>query len=198
VRHNISAAVLAGGKCSRMATEKSLLKVREVPLIDETVVLLKEIFPEIILVTGKIEIINRFPELRCVNDIVKSAGPLAGIYTALKTASNDAVFIFACDMPNLEKVLIEEMIDFYQMKRNTMIILVPKHKRGIEPLHAIYHKANIFQIEKQLSQKNYKISDFYTEVTTEYFEISEDYSELFYNINTKEDLLGFNDKKKTV
>ncbi len=198
MRHYISAAVLAGGRCSRIATEKSLLRLREVPLIDEIIGLLKEIFPEIILITGKSEIITRFPELRFANDIVKSAGPLAGIHTALKTASNDAVFIFACDMPNLKKELIEDMVDFYQQHKDSLELLVPRHQKGIEPLHAIYSKMNIPLIEQQLRQNNYKISDFFSEVATGYYDVPENLSELFYNINTREDLLGFSRERKSV
>jgi len=188
----ITAVVLADGKNKRIATEKSLLQISNVILIDKIISLLETIFPEIMIITGKDSLKNRFPEYRIVDDYYKNCGPLAGIHTALKTASSDAVFIFACDMPNLNSGLIRNMSDYYISHKDTPKLLVPRHKEGYEPLHAIYHKTLLPLIEHQLSQQNNKISSFFSLIETEFYNIQDNCIPIFYNINTKEDLINLN------
>jgi len=185
----ITAAILAGGKNKRIATEKSLLQISNVVLIDKIVGLLENIFPELIIITGKESLKKRFPEHKTVDDYYKNCGPLAGIHAALKTASSDAVFVFACDMPNLNSGLIRNMSDYYINQKDTPKLLVPRHKEGYEPLHALYNLSLLPLIEKQLSQQNNKISSFYSLIGTEYYDVPDNYIPIFYNINTKEDLL---------
>lgn len=192
----ISAAILAGGKNSRIATEKSLLKIKGVPLIDKTVRLFEQIFPEVIIVSGKEALKNQYPNSKFVSDIFPDAGPLAGIHAALKTASHDAVFVFACDMPSIDTGIVNSMINFYQQHRNTLALLVPRHEKGYEPLHAVYRKVNIPIIEKQLRNKCYKISDFFSLVAATYYNIPNKKISAFYNINTSEDLEKFTLKQK--
>ncbi len=185
---NISAAVLAGGKNTRIAREKSLLQIENVPLIDRLVGLLEQIFPEIIIVTAKTSLKNRFPGVITCEDVFKKAGPLAGIHAALKAASSDAVFVAACDMPNLNPLLINDMVNYYRLHYTSSELLVPRHRSGLEPLHAIYHKNNLSIIERQLQRKDYKISNFYSLTETFFYDVPERYSSVFYNINTNEDL----------
>lgn len=185
----ITAAVLAGGKNRRIATEKSLLQISNVILIDKIVGLLETIFPEVLIITGKETLKSRFPEYQTVDDYYKESGPLAGIHSALKTASSDAVFIFACDMPNLNSGLIRNMADLYLEQAERPQIMVPRHKMGLEPLHAIYSRSVLSLIERQLQAVDFKISAFFKQAETTFYTVPENYIPIFYNINTKEDLL---------
>lgn len=183
----ISAAILAGGKNSRMGAEKSLLVIRDEPIIDRMVALLAGLFSEVIISTSKISIKNRFPEKIFCEDLYREAGPLAGIHSVLKTASNDAVFVFACDMPELNPLLIQQMITHFKLSmKNT--VLVPRHCDGIEPLHSVYHKNTIHLIEEQLNNHHYKINDFIKQANPEYYDINDEDKRFFFNINTKTDL----------
>lgn len=171
-----------------MATEKSLLRISDTPLIDKIVDLLEELFSEIVIITGKESVKNRFPGYPVEKDFFKEAGPLAGIHAALKTAVNPAVFVFACDMPCLEKSLISDMLEHYQTLQQSPGVYVPEHKSGFEPLHAIYHKSILPLIENQLEINRYKISELYTKTEVVYYQIPRESVSTFYNINTKEDI----------
>jgi molybdopterin-guanine dinucleotide biosynthesis protein A len=192
----ISAAILAGGKNSRIATEKSLLRIRNIPLICGIVEILDQIFPEIIIVTDKEPVKKQLPGYIIKEDIFRNAGPLAGLHAALKAASNDAVFLFACDMPNLNPILIKQMLASYYSSADTPALLIPRHKSGYEPLHAIYCRTTLPLIQRLLAANDLKISNLYPLVKTSFFDIPEANLPLFYNINTKEDLQKLRQKQQ--
>jgi molybdopterin-guanine dinucleotide biosynthesis protein A len=185
-RVELTAAVLAGGQNRRLAEEKSLLKVGDKTLIETNITLLDSIFRETIIVSGKQILKERFPNHQFCSDLFPRSGPLAGIHTALKTASCDAVFVFACDMPNLSGKVIREMLFQYSLAEKKMF-LVPSHFKGLEPLHAIYHKNCLPVIEKQLTESIFKISSFLAKVEGSRFNVSPDWLSAFFNINTKDD-----------
>ncbi|MBI4739917.1 molybdenum cofactor guanylyltransferase, partial [Candidatus Woesearchaeota archaeon] len=99
----ISAAILAGGKNSRMSGEnKAFIRIGQRPIIEVVIKILEGIFEEIILVTNSPEEYKAYEKRATVcRDIVKNTGPLGGIYSALSTAKEEAVFFVACDMPFL-------------------------------------------------------------------------------------------------
>ncbi len=183
----ITAAILANGKNSRIDIEKSLLQINGITIIDKTVTLLSSIFAELIIITEKEILRNKFPHIKSVGDYYKNIGPIAGIHSSLTNAAYDDVFVFACDMPYLNPVLLNNMISYYKTECQDKYLLVPCHSRGNEPLHAIYSKKCLPIIEQQLTRNIYKISAFFEAVPIAKYDVSEEYLPSFDNINTKED-----------
>ena len=184
---DITAVILAGGKNSRLQVEKSLLTIDGCHLIDRQVMLLKEIFEKIIIVSSKIEIKHKFPDLKIVEDKFKDCGPLGGIHAAMQEADTNSIFVFACDMPFLNKKTIHKQIAVFQ--NSNIQILVPRNSNGIEPLHAIYSVSNIKQLENCLNTKRFSVRSFYEKSKTSYIDFNDSHRKDFYNINTAKDLL---------
>jgi molybdenum cofactor guanylyltransferase len=65
-----------------------------------------------------------------------SRGPLGGIHAAMKCASGDAVFVFAGDMPYINRDIVIRLTEVYLNNRYDVVIPAPG-KYG-EPLHSIY------------------------------------------------------------
>ena len=104
--------ILAGGKSSRMGTNKAFLTVGGERLIDRTVRIFKDIFHEVILVTNTpFDYLDQ--DCTIATDIIKGKGALGGIYTGLFFASHDHSFVSACDMPFLDKSFIKYMIEIF-------------------------------------------------------------------------------------
>ena len=82
--------VLAGGKSTRMGTDKALLDWHGRTLLDHMVELLRGAADHV-QVVGRDQLPDELPGL----------GPLSGIATALKTTSTDANLIIAVDLPLL-------------------------------------------------------------------------------------------------
>lgn len=182
----ISAAILADGRNSRIQREKSLLKFGNLHLIETQLELLSEIFDDITIVTSK-EILQRLlPGVPKIQDIFKHCGPLAGIHTALLHSEAESVFIFACDMPNLSRELIKLQIEEYG--KSACDALLPRHREGIEPLHAIYAKSCLFPIENNLKQNLCSVRSFYDRINVRFLDVTDSQIKNFHNINTHHDL----------
>jgi molybdopterin-guanine dinucleotide biosynthesis protein A len=120
-------------------------------------------------------------------------GPLGGIHAALKASSEDAVFIFAGDMPFLDKKIITDQINEFNKSEHD--VLIPDINQFIEPLHAIYRKSVLNDLERFLSErKSRAVRDFLSEVNVGYLQIpkTEKTEKAFTNINSPSDLAKFN------
>lgn len=184
--NKISAAILADGRNSRIQQEKSLLKLGNLHLIEAQIEILDRIFSDIHIVTSKPILQQKLPQIPKIQDKYHNCGPLGGIHTALLHCEAESVFIFACDMPNLNGELIELQLEKY--RKTACDALVPRHREGIEPLHAIYAKSCLFPIESNLRRNECSVRSFYEKIKLRFWNVSEKNIEYFYNINTHHDL----------
>jgi molybdopterin-guanine dinucleotide biosynthesis protein A len=146
-------------------------------------------FDEIIIVTNKPEEFREFIQYIIVEDQYLKAGPLGGIHAALKASSEDAIFVFAGDMPFLDKEIITDQINEFNKKEHD--VLIPEVNQFIEPLHAIYRKSVLNDLERFLSEgKSRAVRDFLSEENVGYFQIpnTEKTGRAFANINSPSDL----------
>jgi len=182
---NISGVVLAGGLNKRFGGKiKSNIVIGGEKIIDRIIKIINNIFEEIIIVTNAPGEFAQFSDFIITGDQFHKVGPLGGIHAAMKASSKDAVFIFAGDMPFLNKDLIISQIEFYNL--NIAEAVLPSVENNPEPLHAIYRNILSDRLEAYLSSKrNYAIKDFLNEVNVSYFRLtqSEDIIRAFTNIN---------------
>jgi molybdenum cofactor guanylyltransferase len=187
---NISGVILAGGDSKRFGgTLKSNIVVGGESIISRMINIIRDLFDEIIIVSNTPEEFREYNQYIIVRDQFLKAGPLGGIHAALKSASGDAIFAFAGDMPFVKKEFITEQINIFNNEEYD--ILVPKIGTNIEPLHAIYRKTLLDDLEKFLTEKKNKpVRDFLSERKTGYFPIheSEESRKAFTNINSPEDI----------
>jgi len=181
--------ILAGGKNSRMGTNKAFLEINGIRLIDNILAIYKKIFSEIIIVTNDPLSYTEFSETVIVTDIYKEKGALGGIYTGLFYSANNYSFVAACDMPFLNK----DFIIYLTEQAGKHDIIVPQLSEGFQPLHAIYSRNCLSHIKKLLIADKLKVAGFYKEAPL--LSISEEKikpfnkdGHLFLNINTPEDL----------
>lgn len=182
---NITGIILAGGKNSRIKLEKSLLKINQKRLIERVFDIIDPIFNDIAIISSKDELKSEFPTYNFYPDLFPGSGPLSGIHSALKHSNSDGVFVFACDMPNLNSDLIKRQIDFFDKHSD---IVIPAHNIGIEPLHAIYSQNCLPFIEKQLNENRCSVRGFFHMVNIKFFPTKPSEVKHFCNINTHHDL----------
>ncbi|MBI4278658.1 MAG: molybdenum cofactor guanylyltransferase [Armatimonadetes bacterium] len=131
--------VLAGGQSARMGRPKALLEIGGRRLIDRVVEVLRDLFPEVILVTGAPE-----PYLSLGLQIVPDALPerrsLVGVYSGLLATSGTHAFVCACDLPFLNGDLIRYMCALLGEQVSAWDAVVPHCRGEHEPLHAVYGK----------------------------------------------------------
>ena len=87
--NNITGIILAGGKSSRMGTDKAFLKWNNKLFIESIIDALDPLVSEIIIVSND-EKYDSFKTKR-IKDVIENAGPLAGIYSGLKAVLSHAL-----------------------------------------------------------------------------------------------------------
>jgi molybdopterin-guanine dinucleotide biosynthesis protein A len=189
----ISGVILAGGANKRFGgITKASLNIDGEKIISRIINTISGLFGEIIIVTNTPEEFLDFIDCRIIGDQYKNAGPLGGIHAALRYAAADAIFVFAGDMPFLDRKIIEEQIEEFNISQAD--ILIPKAGKLIEPLHSIYKKTVLEDLERFLSEGgNRAVRDFISKKNTAYFYIEETEARLrsFTNINLPSDLLKY-------
>lgn len=188
---NIGALILMGGRNSRMGGNiKGLLKINDVTFLEQIMSVLGD-FTNIYLSVNKkfsSEDIKQYEDmgLKVIVDSYDDIGPMGGIYSALKDCKEDYLFITACDMPFINKDLIEELK--LNVRKDIDIVLFSK-ERILYPLGAIYSKKLVPQIKELIDNNNYRPlvlikNSNYIELPLEKTSLDDD---VFYNINTPQE-----------
>lgn len=184
----ITGAVLAGGRSTRMGSNKALLEVDGVRLIDGTVATLRGLFPEVLIIANDPQPYAGLG-VPVHADLVPGKGSLGGIYTALTAAARPHIFCLACDMPFANPALIR----FLCALAEGHDVVVPRTAEGLQPLHALYGKGCLPPMRRQIEADRLKIDRLYEAVRVRYVDEAEmrpyDPDRLsFWNLNTREEL----------
>jgi molybdopterin-guanine dinucleotide biosynthesis protein A len=197
MQNKISGVILTGGSNKRFGgTTKANVVIGGKTIISRIISTITYLFDEIIIVTNNPEEFRDFIQYKIVEDQYLEAGPLGGIHAALKASSEDAIFVFAGDMPFLDKEIITDQINEFNKREHD--VLIPEVDQFIEPLHAIYRKSVLNDLERFLSAgKSRAVRDFLREVNVGYLQIpkTEKTEKAFANINSPSDLDEINLKK---
>ena len=100
-------------------------------------------------------------------------GPLGGIYSALKNARYERVFVLACDMPDLDPRILGLLLDHGESE-----VVVPRWRNGhLEPLCSLYSKSQMPLVEEMLASGTLKISELFGRVEKTSFPIIDEWIE---------------------
>jgi len=199
-----SAIVLAGGRGRRMGTvEKALLEFEGKTIIERLLENLFRIVDEVIIsFRDKNQeekfrpVLEKFSarEIRFCFDTLEDAGPLEGIRAGLLESRAEYSFVCAGDMPFVDSRVVDLLFE----KANGHDAALPKREDGkFEPLHAVYSKKMISEIEKAFEKGRCSVLTPVFEmkdvVFVEVSEIRELDPELrsFANINTVDEMQRF-------
>ena len=200
MKNRISGVILAGGSNKRFGgITKANVVIDGKTIIARMISVISDLFDEIIIVTNNPEDFREYIQYKIVKDQYLKAGPIGGIHAALKVSSGDAIFVFAGDMPFLNKEIISDQINEFSKREHD--VLIPKVDIFIEPLHAIYRKSTLNHLERFLFEgKSRAVRDFLSEVNVGYLQMPKtDKTEIaFANINSPSDLAKINLKSSLV
>jgi len=190
---NISAVVLAGGANKRFnGSIKAKIVIDGATIISRIIDTLSGIFDEIIIVTNTPMEYEEFKKHKIITDVYEKKGPLGGIHAALKASSKESIFVFAGDMPFLNKGLIIKQIEYF--RNNKSDILIPMINENIEPLHSIYDLSVTETLEEYLkADHNKAVREFFKLVKVGYIQLedSEEIRKAFTIINSPSDIVFY-------
>lgn len=185
-----SGVILSGGLAARYdGTEKALLRVGGVRILDRIYEIYRELFDEIILVTNSPEKFLEW-DLLIVSDLFQIRSSLTGIHAGLFYMTNPYAFISACDTPFLKKEMVETVIGKIEAQID---IVMPETSAGFEPLCAVYSKRCLEAAQNHLEQKKLKITKTFRKnriktISEKVLRKIDPDLQSFFNINTAADL----------
>ncbi len=187
---DVTGILLAGGKSRRMGQDKRFLLIGEQTLFERTLAVLQSIFQTVSVVIAQ----DSQPleaTVPVVRDLVADCGSLGGLYTGLKQAHTEYIFVVACDMPFLSPASVRHVVS---LKDQADIVMV-RLEQGLQPTHALYSRRCLPVIEEMLHARHLKIQHLATHpsLRTRFVTESElrkiDHEGLsFINVNTPADL----------
>jgi molybdopterin-guanine dinucleotide biosynthesis protein A len=177
--------VLAGGASRRMGRPKAWLEVGDTTLVRWVAASLAPAFSEVIVAFAEPEQIEELIPHRVVFDRKASAGPLAGLEAGLTAARNEVVFVLACDMPYVTRLVAEIAVAAVQ----TCDAAIPRVDGRPEPVCAAYRRSALPAITSALNAGRYKAADMVEALEVTWLEGLD--PQLFRSLNTPEDYERF-------
>lgn len=132
-----------------------------------------------------------FLNLPIVADEEPGAGALWGLHTALSAARGDSVLIIACDMPFINRLLLEHLVEVAPKAD----VVVPRWNDRYQTMQTVYARKKCLKaVEDTLEHGDRRMISFYPQVKVRIVS-PEEVTEFdptgrsFFNVNTPEDLI---------
>ena len=190
--HNkILGVVLAGGKSQRFGKDKSQVKLHGKILIDYILSEIIDEFEEILIVTNN-EIKFKFSKkISTTNDVVKGAGPLGGILTAMKWIKKKNknykwISTFPSDTPFFTKNELQIFYKKIDIQKNKLFFI--KNKKTRHNIFGLWSLDLMDKLDDDLRKGERKVEVWADTAGVQIINIEYKKKDPFFNINTKEDL----------
>jgi molybdenum cofactor guanylyltransferase len=185
---DVAAFILAGGKSTRMGTDKAFVMLDGRTLLARALDVTRS-------VAGNARIVGNSAKFAAfapvVHDIFQGCGPLGGIHAALRATHAELNLIHAVDVPFVTEELLAYLI---KRARNTMAsVTVPRVGGRWQSLCAVYRLEFADFAEKALRTGRYKIDALFDQVPVQAIDEEElegagFSAKMFRNLNTPEEL----------
>lgn len=179
---DFGAFILAGGKSSRMGNDKGLLMLNNKPMIVHVIETLKQLTTDIIIVSNQAEY-NEFG-LPVFEDMIKDAGPLAGIYTGLTRSKHKKNIVVSCDVPFVSV----ELLTFLLENSWENDVTIPLKNNKTHQVIGVYDKdcVEVFKQELENNQRKMKVA--LEKVKLNVVDANRFDEKEFFNVNTPQEL----------
>jgi molybdopterin-guanine dinucleotide biosynthesis protein A len=183
-----AAFILAGGRSSRMGTDKAFLRLGGRTLLERSLELANRVCETVLLVGNQQRLRDYGP---VVEDNFPGHGPLAGIHAALTSeASQEFNLILSIDIPVMSETFLK-----YLLKRasdSRAPVTVPRAGGHLQTLCAVYQPSFAAVAEEALRNKRNKIDPLFSRLPITIIEEEEMKAvgfspDIFDNANTPED-----------
>jgi molybdopterin-guanine dinucleotide biosynthesis protein A len=180
---NITGVILAGGKSSRMGTDKGFLKLNGKLFIEHIIAVLTPFVSEIIIVSNHPEYDNF--KVKRVPDFVENAGPLAGVYSGLLASKTENNLVLSCDIPLINSEILAELVR--QIDDVSEIIQIESNGKTM-PLISVYNKSCETVFSSLLNQGERRLRFAVNQCKVKNILLNKEQEKRVSNINTPEQL----------
>jgi molybdenum cofactor guanylyltransferase len=183
----VTAFVMAGGKSTRMGTDKAFLEVQGRSLLANALERAEAAARNVVIVGAS----SKFsPFGTVIEDLYPDRGPLGGIHAALTASETELNLILGVDMPFVEVRFMKYLISVAGI--SNAFVTVPCVGGHYEPLCAVYRKEFAIRAEEALKAERNKIDALFAEIPLRVVDDEELADNgfcpsMFRNVNTPED-----------
>jgi len=184
---DLTSFVLAGGKSTRMGSDKAFLAWEDGTLLSHALKLAAAVTSEVRIVGDRHKFVG-FGTL--IEDIYRDHGPLGGIHAALSGTKTDLNLMLAVDLPLIEPQFLQFMVG---LARDTDAVVTVPHAEGVsQPLCAIYRPEFLPPAAEALQAGRNKVDALFGRIKTRMIE-SDEFTRagfsvaMFRNLNTPQE-----------
>ncbi len=185
-----SAALLAGGRSTRMGEDKAFLRFGDPPqpLWERQLGLLDSLgASQLLLSQNASQDFPQRPGVEAVTDARGDCGPLGGLVSCLRRSNYARLLVLAVDLPFVTSEFLASLQD-----RPTGVVLQDPESGRFEPVVAVYEKVSLPRAEERLRAGNFAMREFIAACVEarelDVLEIGEEQRGLLRNLNRPEDL----------
>lgn len=185
---NVTGFVLAGGKSTRMGTDKAAIALNGRTLLERAIATMREVTSEVFILGSK----RLYGSLGAVvEDIFPDCGPLGGIHAALTHSKTLFNLIMAVDTPFISAGLLRYMTE--RAAESGAMVTTLEINGYTQPLCAVYSREFLAVAEAALRSGSYKIAPLFARDRTVTIGAEElarfaFTPEMLDNLNTPQDL----------
>ncbi len=178
---NISCIILAGGKSSRMGTDKAELVWQGKRFLEWQIEKAKTLGIADVLISGY------RGKMSCgysvIPDIFPERGPLGGMHACLQAAKKETCLVVSVDTPQLPVEVLQRLIQAHDMTKEATILT---HNGKWEPLIGVYQSSVAQKIEPLISTRSAAVKKLLEGLSVNWWEYSKIEAES-WNCNTPKD-----------
>lgn len=185
----ISIALLAGGKSSRMGTDKGLIQFKGKKLFSFILDQVQGVSEDVFIISNRDDV-EAYTPYQVYPDKIRDIGALGGIYSALSYSQSELCLVLACDMPFVNRALIELL----RAEAAGFDAVVPEvGEQMLEPFRAVYRTSCLPAVKAAIDAGERRAVSFLPQVKAKRIPSAvlaqiDPKLESFLNINTPEDL----------
>jgi len=180
---NITGIILAGGKSSRMGSDKGFLELNGNTFISLIIEAVKPLVKDIIIVSNN-SAYDQFGHQR-VDDMIEDAGPVAGLYSGLYHSKTEHNLVVSCDVPLIKTAVLNTLIDGFDADFD--VIQLQSQNKTI-PLIALYKKQCMDTFWELLQNDERRLRFAVDRLNTKTIILDGKFDKFVKNINTVEQL----------
>ena len=187
---SIAALILAGGKSSRMGTDKALVPYEGVPILQRVYQVADECTQQVCILTPWKESYQNILPSDCnyLSETQPGKGPVNGLLEGLEQISADWILLLACDLPLLNVEIIQSWINKLPQIPTSTLALVPQRSDIWEPMCGFYRKEVKTELDHFLKRGKASFQQLLSGIEVEALNIDEKVDLMLFNCNCPGDL----------
>lgn len=183
----ITGIVLAGGKSSRMGSDKALLPIDGVPM-------LRLVCDRALTICDRVYVVTPWQEryqdllpncqfIREVQPQGEDSAPILGFAQGLAQVDTDWVLLLACDLPCLQAQVLLEWAK--QLNNSTAIALLPRYATLWQPLCGFYRRDCLSKLKEFIERGGRSFQHWLKQQPVQELTVTDD--RILFNCNTPDD-----------